>query len=111
MAADGKTVTLYSCPTGGWLMGNRYAMESAIKRELGPDCTVNHKLGCILTSTVVANGQSRREFLPLAMILPFNACFKYYEADTTAKLAKSLVSGDVGLPNVDSTPASTLVPS
>eukprot|EP00729_Bicosta_minor_P007984 gene7984-13661_t len=35
-------VTIYTCPTGGWVMGNRHRMEEAVKKEM-PDCQVTHK--------------------------------------------------------------------
>ena len=101
--ADATTVTLYSCPTGGWVMGNRYAMEKSIKEHM-PNSQVEHKLGCLLTSTVVIDGKAKSEFLPLAMILPFNACFNYKRADSTGKLAKSLAAGE-DLPGIDAVPA------
>ena len=63
-------VTLYSCPTGGWLLGNRFEMENAIKSECAGDVEVEHKVGCILTSTVVVDGKSQQQFAPLAMLVP-----------------------------------------
>lgn len=84
-------VTLYSCPTGGWVMGNRYCMEDAIKEELGKDTIVNHKVGCMLTAVVEVNGKSKRQFMPLAMIVPFNVFARCISATSTGDLAKSLV--------------------
>ena len=33
-------VTLSTCPTGGWLMGNRHVLAAAIKDELGGEWEV-----------------------------------------------------------------------
>lgn len=107
--ASEKTVTLYSCPTGGWVMGNRFALEDGIKKECGEECVVKHKVGCFLTATVAIDGYgSKSEFLPLAMIAPFNACTKVIKATSTGKKAQALLLASAGKPlAVDETPSTT----
>ena len=48
-ASTTTEVTLYTCPTGGWVMGNRKPMEEAIKKEI-PGAVVKHKVGYPLTA-------------------------------------------------------------
>lgn len=85
-----KKVTLYSCPTGGWLMGNRFELERSIKISCGKDVEVQHKVGCLLSSTIEVDGQSKQQIAPLAMILPGNY-FGYFKASTTGAEAKALL--------------------
>ena len=103
------TVTLYSCPTGGWVMGNRFVLEDSIKKECGDQCVVKHKVGCILTATVVVDGESKTEFMPLAMITPLNACTKFIKAKSIGSSAKALFNAAGDAPVVAETPA-TVVP-
>ena len=85
-------VTLYSCPTGGWVMCNRFVMEDAIIASCGPDTKVTHKVGCMLTALVEVNGKSRREWLTPAMIVPGNALAKCIPARTIGRTAKALMT-------------------
>ena len=85
-----QTVTLYSCPTGGWLLGNRFELERSIKAACGQNVEVKHKVGCLLSSTLEVDGQSKRQLAPLAMILPGNY-FGYFKATSTGKEAKALL--------------------
>ena len=99
-----QEVTLYSCPTGGWVMGNRFVMEKGIKESLGKDCTVRHKVGCPLTAVVEIDGKSKREFMPLSMIVPFNVFGGCFGAASTGKIAKSLAAQQ-GSPKVEGSPS------
>ena len=107
MGANSKEVTLYSCPTGGWVMGNRFVMEDAIMAELGSECIVKHKVGWPLMATVEVGGNSRKECLPLAMITPFNVLAKCFNAASTGKISKDLLSDGTDMAVKDSPSTAT----
>ena len=44
-------------PTGGWVLGNRYQAEAAIKEKLGPDTIVNHKVAIFFTVVSEVDGK------------------------------------------------------
>ena len=93
----GTQVTLYSCPTGGWVMGNRTTMEACIKEQI-PDAQVTHKVGIPFTAVVEINGtKGKRECGPFVYCLPaalhcqaFATCCG---AEQTGKNAKELYDG------------------
>merc|ERR1740130_1499875 len=95
-----KTVTLHSCPTGGWLMGNRHTMADAIKAELGAGTQVEHRLGCFLTSVVTVDGASKRQCMPLAMIIPCSKSLGI-SAQSTGRNAKALAAPAGGPASVE----------
>ena len=83
-------VTLYTCPTGGWVFGNRKAMEDAIKKEL-PGCTVKHKLDIPFSAHVSINGVAgKRECGPFMFFLPCGLATACCDATVTGKNAKAL---------------------
>ena len=105
-AQEAKEVTLYSCPTGGWVMGNRFAMEDGIKAVAGKDCIVKHKVGMPLTAVVEVGGRSKRECAPLSMIAPCNVFGRFFSATSTGELAKDLLAQQYGAAHdVDASPS------
>jgi len=50
-------VDLYTCPTGGWVLGNRHTMEAAIREELGQDVVVKHGVAAPFTAVCAINGK------------------------------------------------------
>ena len=91
--AGGTKLILYTCPTGGWVMGNRHAMEEAIKAEI-PGCQVQHKFAYPFTAVAEIDGKKgKREIGPFLFCCPgpvSNACCS---ASKTGKNAKELAGG------------------
>ena len=85
-------VTLYTCPTGGWLFGNRHAMEKAIKKEI-PGAVVTHKLGYPFTAACEINGKKKREFGPFAFFAPAICHGACCDAKKTGENARDLLGG------------------
>ena len=83
-------VTLYTCPTGGWVMGNRKPMEEAIKKEI-PGAVVKHKIGYPLTAAVEINGKRKREIGPFMFFCP--ACAGKNACCSAAKTGKNAAGG------------------
>ena len=103
--ASATEVTLYTCPTGGWVFGNRKAMENAIKKEL-PNCSVKHKLDWPFSAHVSINGvKGKRECGPFMFFLPCGLATACCDATVTGKNAKELADkvGDAGPPAVEMT--------
>lgn len=96
--AESKTVTLTSCPTGGWVMGNRHTMAEAIKTEMGEGTQVQHRVGCPLMSVVSIDGRSKRQCMPLAMIVPCSRSCGV-SAKSTGQTARALAGGSPGMPD------------
>ena len=44
-------------PTGGWVLGNRFQAEAAIKEKLGADTIVNHKVAIFFTVVSEVDGK------------------------------------------------------
>ena len=64
-------VDLYTCPTGGWVLGNRHTMEAAIREELGQDVVERHGVAAPFTAVCAINGKKgKREIGPFLFCLP-----------------------------------------
>ena len=93
-------VVLYTCPTGGWVFGNRHPMEEAIKEQI-PGCNVTHRVGWPFTAVVEINGtKGKREIGPFAFCAPAACHGACCSAEPTGKnalaLANSLNKGSPG---------------
>ena len=89
-----KQVVLYTCPTGGWVMGNRTLMEESIKSEI-PNAQVTHKVACPLTAVVEIDGKKgKREVGPFLFFCPASCrpktCESCCNANVTGANAKEL---------------------
>ena len=88
-------VDLYTCPTGGWVLGNRHTMEAAIREELGQDVVVRHGVGAPFTAVCAINGKKgKREIGPFLFCLPAFASNACCDASVTGRnaMASSAVS-------------------
>ena len=94
-------VTLYTCPTGGWVFGNRKAMEDSIKKEI-PNACVRHKFDWPFSAHVSINGVAgKRECGPFMFFLPCGLATACCDATVTGKNAKILndrLKGEGGAP-------------
>jgi hypothetical protein len=57
--AEMTEVILYTCPTGGWILGNRFLMEHSIKKSI-PNAHVTHKVAAPFTAVAAINGKKGR---------------------------------------------------
>jgi len=65
-----KTVIVKSCPTAGWVMNNRIPLEEQIKKDMGEDTIVKHRVGLLFHVGVEVDGKKTRECLPAYFCCP-----------------------------------------
>ena len=89
-------VDLYTCPTGGWVLGNRHTMEAAIREDLGQDVVVRHGVAAPFTAVCAINGKKgKREIGPFLFCLPAFASNACCDASVTGRNAR-LLADSVG---------------
>ena len=82
MSDSEPKVVIATCPTGGWVFGNRKRIEAEVLKKM-PNAKIEHQCACLLTTVLSVNGkQGKRDCCPMMFACP--SCFKCCSAEKYA---------------------------
>lgn len=89
-------IKVNTCPTAGWVMGNRKPLEEQIKKDFGDDVEIEHNVGAIFFCSIEIGDQKQRQCLPKYFCCPAFISRRIFaeEFETTSKNALAMLPPD-----------------
>jgi hypothetical protein len=94
MTTTPTKIKVNTCPTAGWVMGNRKPLEEQLRKDFGDDIEIEHNVGLLLHCGIEIGDQNQRVCLPAYFCCPAPISRKIFakQFEETSQTAKKMLS-------------------